>query len=75
MGPFKVEFIKVCHSIDDAMGFAIHTPEGVIVHTGDFKVDFTPVDGKIIDLNKFADLGRRGVLALMSDSTNAEREG
>lgn len=75
MGPFKVEFIKVCHSIDDAMGLAIHTPEGVIVHTGDFKVDFTPVDGKIIDLNKFAELGRKGVLALMSDSTNAENEG
>lgn len=75
MGPFKVEFIKVCHSIDDAMGFAIHTPEGVLVHTGDFKVDYTPVDGKIIDLNKFADLGKKGVLALMSDSTNAEREG
>ncbi len=75
IGPFKVEFIKVCHSIDDAMGFAIHTPEGVLVHTGDFKVDFTPVDGKIIDLNKFADLGKKGVLALMSDSTNAEREG
>lgn len=74
-GSFTVDFIKVSHSIDDAVGFAIHTPEGIIVHTGDFKVDFTPIDGKIIDFNKFAELGKKGVLALMADSTNAEKPG
>ena len=74
-GCFEIEFIKVSHSIDDAVGIAIHTPEGVIVHTGDFKVDYTPIDGKVIDLNKFGELGKEGVLALMSDSTNAERPG
>lgn len=74
-GCFKVDFIKVSHSIDDAVGLAIHTPVGVIVHTGDFKVDYTPIDGKLIDLAKFAELGQKGVLALMSDSTNAEKPG
>ena len=74
-GSFVVDFIKVSHSIDDAVGFAIHTPAGTIVHTGDFKVDYTPVDGKIIDLHKFAQLGQKGVLALLSDSTNAEIPG
>jgi len=74
-GVFEVEFIKVSHSIDDAVALAIHTPEGVIVHTGDFKVDYTPIDGKLIDLKKFAELGKQGVLALMSESTNAETPG
>ncbi len=74
-GVFEIEFIKVSHSIDDAVGLAIKTPAGMIVHTGDFKVDYTPTDGKIIDLNKFTQLGNEGVLALLSDSTNAERPG
>lgn len=75
IGSFKIEAIKVSHSIDAAVGFALHTPAGIIVHTGDFKVDYTPIDGKIIDLAKFAELGNKGVLALMSDSTNAETPG
>lgn len=74
-GVFRVEFIKVSHSIDDAVGLAIHTPVGVIVHTGDFKIDYTPVDGKVMDLAKFSELGRQGVLALLSESTNAETPG
>ncbi len=74
-GAFKIEAIRVTHSIDAALGFAIHTPAGSIVYTGDFKVDYTPVDGKIIDLAKFAKLGEKGVLALLSDSTNAESPG
>ena len=74
-GCFHVEFIRVNHSIDDALALAIHTPVGTIVHTGDFKVDYTPVNGRQIDLIKFAELGRNGVLALMSDSTNAEVPG
>ena len=75
MGCMAVEFIKVNHSIPDSVGMAIHTPAGVIVHTGDFKVDYSPIDGKIIDLARFGELGNRGVLALMADSTNAERPG
>ena len=75
MGCMAVEFIKVNHSIPDAVGMAIHTPAGVIVHTGDFKVDYSPIDGNIIDLARFGELGSKGVLALMADSTNAEREG
>lgn len=75
MGCMAVEFIKVNHSIPDAVGMAIHTPAGVIVHTGDFKVDFSPIDGNIIDLARFGELGSKGVLALMADSTNAERPG
>lgn len=75
MGCMAVEFIKVNHSIPGAMGMAIHTPAGVIVHTGDFKVDFSPIDGGPIDLARFGELGSRGVLALMADSTNAERPG
>ncbi len=75
VGSFTVEFIKVSHSIDDAMGFAITTPVGTIVHTGDFKLDLTPVDGEIMNLSRFAELGKKGVLALMSDSTNSERPG
>lgn len=71
----SVEMISVNHSIPDAMALAIKTPHGYIVHTGDFKVDFTPVMGSVIDLNRFGELGREGVLALMADSTNAERAG
>lgn len=74
-GCMAVEFIRVNHSIPDAVGMAFHTPAGVIVHTGDFKVDYTPIEGEIIDLARFAELGSRGVLALMADSTNAERPG
>lgn len=72
---FRVEFIKTNHSIVDAAALAIHTPVGIVVHTGDFKVDYTPVFGDAIDLQRFAELGRKGVLALMCDSTNAERPG
>lgn len=75
MGCMAVEFIRVNHSIPDAVALAIHTPAGVIVHTGDFKVDYTPIEGGIIDLARFTELGNRGVLALLSDSTNAERTG
>lgn len=75
MGCMAVEFIRVNHSIPDACGFAIHTPAGVVVHTGDFKVDYTPIEGGIIDLARFGELGSKGVLALMSDSTNSERAG
>ena len=74
-GKFKVEFIKVNHSIAGACALAITTPVGTVIHTGDFKVDFTPIEGGIIDLARFGELGNRGVLALMSDSTNAERPG
>ena len=74
-GVFKMTPIKVSHSIDDAVGYAIETPVGTVVHTGDFKVDFTPVDGKVIDLAKFAELGTKGVLLLMADSTNAQTPG
>ena len=75
LGAFKVEFIKVNHSIAGACALAIHTPVGTVVHTGDFKVDYTPVDGRPIDLGRFAELGKKGVLLLMADSTNAERVG
>ncbi len=75
MGCMSVEFIRVNHSIPDACALAIHTPAGVIVHTGDFKVDYTPIEGGIIDLARFGELGNRGVLALMSESTNVERPG
>lgn len=74
-GKFSVEFIRVSHSIDDAVAFAIKTPIGIVVHTGDFKMDLTPVGGKVINLSRFAELGKNGVLALLSDSTNAERPG
>jgi conserved hypothetical protein len=72
---FRVEFIRTCHSIADACALAIHTPEGVIVHTGDFKIDYTPIDGKLINLHRFAKLGTQRVLLLMADSTNVERPG
>ncbi|MEE1491494.1 MAG: ribonuclease J, partial [Massilioclostridium sp.] len=75
MGCMAVEMIHVNHSIPDAVGLAVHTPAGVLVHTGDFKIDYSPVEGSMIDLAKFAELGSRGVLLLMSDSTNAERPG
>lgn len=75
LGCMAVEFIRVNHSIPDAVGMAIHTPAGVLIHTGDFKVDYTPIEGGIIDLTRFAELGNKGVLALMADSTNAERPG
>ncbi|MDO4284730.1 MAG: ribonuclease J [Eubacteriales bacterium] len=75
LGKFRVEFIKTNHSIVDAAALAIHSPAGIVVHTGDFKVDYTPVFGDAIDLQRFAELGRKGVLALMCDSTNAERPG
>jgi len=74
-GKIRVEFIKTNHSIVDAAALAIYTPAGVIIHTGDFKVDYTPVYGDAIDLQRFAEIGRKGVLALMCDSTNAERPG
>ena len=72
---FKVEFIQSSHSIPDSVMLAIHTPVGTILHTGDFKVDYTPMDGKIMDFGRLAELGNKGILALMSDSTNAERKG
>lgn len=75
MGCMSVEFIRVNHSIPDACAMAVHTPAGVIVHTGDFKVDYTPIEGDIIDLARFGELGNKGVLALLSESTNAERPG
>lgn len=75
MGCMCVEFIRVNHSIPDSCAFAIHTPAGVVVHTGDFKIDYTPIEGGIIDLARFGELGNKGVLALLSESTNAERPG
>ncbi len=75
LGHFRVEFIKTNHSIADAAALAIYSPVGIIVHTGDFKVDYTPVFGDAIDLARFGELGKKGVLALMCDSTNAERPG
>ena len=75
LGQFRIEFIKTNHSIVDAAALAIHSPAGTVVHTGDFKVDYTPIDGDVIDLQRFAALGKEGVLLLMSDSTNAERRG
>lgn len=75
LGAFRIEFIKTNHSIQDASALAIYSPAGTVVHTGDFKVDYTPVFGDAIDLQRFAEIGKKGVLALMSDSTNAERPG
>jgi ribonuclease J len=75
LGAFRIEFIKTNHSIQDAAALAIYSPAGTVIHTGDFKVDYTPVFGDAIDLQRFAEIGKKGVLALMSDSTNAERVG
>ena len=74
-GNFRIEFIKTNHSIVDAAALAIYSPAGIVIHTGDFKVDYTPVFGDAIDLQRFAEIGKKGVLALMCDSTNAERPG
>ena len=75
LGAFRIEFIKTNHSIADASALAIFSPAGIVIHTGDFKVDYTPVFGDAIDLQRFGELGKKGVLALMCDSTNAERPG
>jgi len=75
LGKFSVEFISSCHSIPDSVMLAISTPTGTILHTGDFKIDYTPIDGKQMNLGRIAELGNKGILALMSDSTNAERKG
>ena len=75
LGEFRIEFIRTNHSIADAVALAIYSPAGIVVHTGDFKVDYTPVFGDAIDLQRFAEIGKKGVLALMCDSTNAERKG
>ncbi len=75
LGKFRVEFIRSCHSIPDSVALAIHTPVGTVVHTGDFKIDYTPIDDEKMDLGRFAELGNKGVLALLSDSTNSERKG
>ncbi len=75
IGNFEIEFIRTNHSIADSCSIALHTPVGIIVHTGDFKVDFTPIDGEVIDLQRYAQLGKKGVILLMADSTNAIRKG
>ncbi len=75
LGKFKIEFIRSCHSIPDSVMLAITTPAGTILHTGDFKLDFTPIDEQQMDLGRIAELGNKGILALMSDSTNSERKG
>src|SRR5471030_619333 len=75
VGPFTIEFIRVTHSMPDCVALAIHTPAGVVVHTGDFKIDQTPIDGQHFDLHRFAQLGGEGVLALFADSTNIDRRG
>jgi len=75
IGPFDIEFIRVSHSIADGVGLAIKTPAGVVIHTGDFKLDQTPVDGEVLDYARFSEYGEEGVLLLLSDSTNVEKEG
>jgi ribonuclease J len=75
VGPFEIEFIRVTHSIPDCVALAIHTPAGVVIHTGDFKIDQTPIDDEHFDLHRFAELGTQGVLALFADSTNIDRRG
>ena len=75
IGPFRVEFLRVTHSTPDCLAVALHTPAGVIVHTGDFKIDQTPIDGEHFDVHRFAQLGTEGVLALFADSTNIDRRG
>ncbi len=74
-GSMKIEFIRSCHSIPDSVMFAIHTPIGTVIHSGDFKIDYTPIDDERMDLGRLAELGNKGVLALLADSTNAERKG
>ena len=75
LGKMKVEFIRSCHSIPDAMMVAIYTPVGIIMHTGDFKIDYTPINSESTDLTRIAEIGRKGVLLLLSDSTNSEKKG
>src|SRR5213594_3220141 len=75
VGPFTIEFIRVTHSMPDCVALAIHTPAGIVVHTGDFKIDQTPIDGEHFDVHRFAELGAQGVLALFADSTNIDRRG
>ncbi len=75
LGPFRIEFLEVCHSIPDGVGLGIHTPVGVVVHSGDFKLDQTPIDGRATAMQRFAELGRKGVLLLLADSTNADSPG
>ena len=75
LGCFSIEFIKTSHSIPDSVALAINTPVGIVVHTGDFKIDYTPINDNLIDLHKFAEIGSKGVLALLADSTNVERPG
>ncbi len=75
VGPFEIEFIRVTHSMPDCVALAVHTPDGAIVHTGDFKIDQTPIDGEHFDIHRFAELGDAGVLALFADSTNIDRRG
>ncbi len=75
LGPFRTEFLEVCHSIPDGVGLGIHTPVGVVVHTGDFKLDQTPIDCRVTAMQRFAELGRKGVLLLLADSTNADSPG
>ena len=75
LGKFRIEFIRSSHSIPDSVILAIHTPIGTVIHTGDFKVDYTPIDGEIMNFGRLAELGNKGVLALLSDSTNSERKG
>src|SRR5690349_2092430 len=75
IGPFDIEFIRVTHSMPDCVALAIRTPAGVVVHTGDFKIDQTPIDGQHFDVHRFAQLGSEGVLALFADSTNVDRRG
>ena len=75
LGSFKVEFIRSCHSIPDSVMLAIHTPVGTVIHSGDFKIDYTPIDDERMDLGRLAELGNKGVLALLADSTNSERKG
>jgi len=75
LGCFKVRPFSVCHSIPDGVGYAIYTPVGVVLHTGDFKLDPTPIDGRATDYALLATLGKEGVLLMLSDSTNVERDG
>lgn len=75
LGNFDVEFIRTSHSIPDSCAIAVHTPLGVVFHTGDFKIDYTPIDGQLIDLHRIAELGKKGILVMMADSTNVERPG